>query len=162
MEARGTLKCTSLCVMRYLHMNILQSSPNFCFCNLQLPWGTSDTAIINRQVVPLHAMKVSLHTTHGTSWVPNPCMQQCMAQTECHICACNSTWQNLECHMPAYNTQHMSQSEWCIPAYNKWRMAQHECCIPTHNKQHLAQFEFCICIWLHMTQSECYIPVYSI
>jgi hypothetical protein len=53
-----------------------------------------------------------------------------MAQPECHICACNSTWHNLSAsslHATAQGTT------WVPHPYMQQHMAQPECHIPTYS-----------------------------
>jgi hypothetical protein len=56
MEARDSLTCTSLCVMSYLHMNVVPSEFSHIFV----------CVISCCHEGHLHAMKASLHTTNST------------------------------------------------------------------------------------------------
>jgi len=134
---------------------------NFCFCNFQLPWGTSDTAIINRQVVPLHAMKASLHTTHitlhilsakslhaaahGTTWVPHLCMHMAKLGVS-HACM--------------LHTAHVNLSGVSLHITNgTWHSMSATFLLTTNSTWHSLNSVFACGYTWHMT---CYLPVYSI
>lgn len=92
MEARGSLKCTSLCVMRCLYMNIFAFVTSICHEGNLIIWYCH----YKQAGCPSPCQKVTMHTTHstwhilsakslhvaahGTTWVPHLCMQQHMAK----------------------------------------------------------------------------------